>query len=139
MLSDPPFWWPGDSLSADRPHTAAFRVLTQHPVPFIAVAHDGAVVFASNAFADVLGCSCDAVTLMSYQDICSLLPPDETLFAVTRLGPDAIERVLRLGRATLFIKMLRSATGSAVAAGPVTRLENLVKRLSRVTQPRSSS
>jgi hypothetical protein len=129
MLSDPPLWWPGDSLSADPPRIAAFRVLRQHPVPFIAVAHDGVVVFASNAFADVLGCSCDAVTSMSYQDICSLLPPDETLFAVTRLGSNAIERVLQLGQATLFIKMLRSATGSAVAAALVTRLENLVARL----------
>jgi hypothetical protein len=34
---------------------------------------------------------------MSYQDICSFLPPDETLVAVGRL--------LQLGEATLFVKM----------------------------------
>jgi hypothetical protein len=69
---------------------------------------------------------------MSYEDICSILPPDETLVAVTRLGPNAIGRSLQLGAATLFVKMRRSAILSAADSGPVTLFEGLMKRLSRL-------
>jgi hypothetical protein len=69
---------------------------------------------------------------MSYEDICSFLPPDETLVAVTRLGPNTIGRLLQLGEATLFVKMRRSAILSAADSGPVTLFEGLMKRLSRL-------
>ena len=90
-----PLQWPGDSLIAESPEIPARRVLAQHPVPVIAVADDGAILFANTAFAEVLGCSRDAVTAISYDDICSALPADETLFAVTRLSPDTIGGLFR--------------------------------------------
>ncbi len=110
-------------------------MLTQHPVPVIAVADDGAVVFANAAFADVLACSCDAVTSLSYDDICALLPTDEILLAVTRLGPGPVGRVLELGQATLFVKIRRSAIISAANRVPITRFEGLLTRLARLTAP----
>lgn len=130
---------PGASLGAPPAEMTALRVLTEHPVPLLAVARDGAVVFANKAFADVLSCSCDAVTTISYADICSLLPPDETLFAVTQLSPDTIRRVLQLANATLFVKIRRSAIVSAAATGPITRLEGQLERLSRLTNRRGPS
>jgi hypothetical protein len=139
MLSGVPSERPGPSLSAGASQPSALRVLTQHPVPVLAVADDGSVVFANKAFADVLSCSCDAVTTISYEDICALLPADETLFAVTRLGPDTIGRLLQLGQATLFVKMRRSAIVSDAHSGPITRFEVLVERLSQLTEPRSPS
>ncbi len=69
---------------------------------------------------------------MSYGDICSVLPPDETLVAVARLGPNNLGRLLQLGEATLFVKMRRSAILSAADSGPVTLFEGLMKRLSRL-------
>jgi hypothetical protein len=137
MLADLPLQPPVASLSAEPPRMTPLRVLMQHPVPVIAVADDGAIVFANTAFADVLSCSCNAVTSMSYQDISSFLPPDETLVAVTRLGSDTIGRLLQLGEATLFVKMRRSAILSAADSGPVTLFEGLMKRLSQLTEPRS--
>jgi len=135
MLSGGPLQHPGDSLAAEPDHISALRVLTQHPVPVVAAADDGAVVFANTAFADVLSCSRDAVTSISYDDICSLLPPDEILLAVTRLGSGPIGRVLQLGQATLFVKMRRSAIISAATWSPVTRFEGLLTRLSRLAAP----
>ncbi len=132
MLSGVPLWRPGDSLSAEPPQISALRVLTQYPVPVVAVADDGAVVFANTAFADFLSCSCDAVTSSSYEDICSFLPPDETLIAVTRLEPDTIGRVLHLGQATIFVKMRRSAIVGAADSGPITLFDGLMKRLARL-------
>jgi nitrogen-specific signal transduction histidine kinase len=116
---------------------STLRVLTQHPVPVIAVADNGAIVFANTAFAEVLSCSRNAVTSMSYEDICSFLPPDETLAAVTRLSPNTIGRLLQLGEATLFVKMRRSAMLGGASAGPITRFEELLDRLSRLTHPGS--
>ena len=69
---------------------------------------------------------------MSYEDVCSVLPPDETLVVLTRLGTNTIGRLLLLGEATLFVKMRRSAILSAADSGPVTLFEGLMKRLSRL-------
>jgi PAS domain-containing protein len=126
MLAGEPLRRPGTSPSAEPPLTSPLRVLTQHPVPVVAAADDGALVFANTAFAKLFGCSRTAVTSMSYEDICSLLPPDETLVAVTRLGPNAIGRLLELGEATLFVKMRRSAILSAADSGPVMLFEGLM-------------
>ena len=106
MLSGDPSQRPGDSLIAESRQISALGVLEQCPVPVIAVADDGAVLFASAAFAHLLGCSCDALTCMSYEDIRSLLPTDETLFAVTRLGPNGFVGSLMLSsQATIFVKI----------------------------------
>lgn len=130
--------WPGDSLIAESREIPARRVLAQHPVPVIAVADGGAVLFANTSFAKVLGCSRDAVTSISYRDICSVLPTDETLFAVARLCPDTIGSLLRLGRATLFVKMRRSAVVSGADSVAVPLFEGLIERLSRLAEPRGA-
>ncbi len=134
MLAGEPLGRPGTPLSAEPPHMSPLRVLTQHPVPVIAVGDDGAIVFANTAFADVMSCSRNAVTSMSYEGVCAVLPPDETLVAVTRLGPNTIGRLLQLGEATLFVKMRRSAILSAADSGPVTLFEGLMTRLSRLAE-----
>jgi len=95
-------------------------------------------LFANTAFAEVLGCSCDAVTSISYEDICSVLPTDETLFAATRLCPDAIGSLLQLGQATIFVKMRRSAILSGADSDAVELFEGLMKRLSWLAEPRGA-
>ncbi|MDT5219321.1 MAG: hypothetical protein QOF15_1426, partial [Mycobacterium sp.] len=94
--------------------TPALRALEQYPVAAIAVADDGAVLFANTAFTNLLGCSGDALTSMSYAYICSTLPAGETLFAVARLCPDTIGRSLQFGQATCFVKMHQSALSNGV-------------------------
>jgi len=132
MLSGDPSQRPGDSLIAESRQISAHGVLEQCPVPVIAVADDGAVVFASAAFAHLLGCSCDALTCMSYEDICSLLPTDETLFAVTRLGPNGFVGSLMLSsQATVFVKMRKSATLSDADPDAVAMFEELTEHLAR--------
>ena len=121
-----------DSLLAETRQISALVVLEQCPVPVIAVADDGAVLFASAAFAHLLGCSCDALTCMSYDDICSLLPTDETLFAVTRLGPNAfVGRLMLSSQATVFAKMRKSATLNDADPDAIAMFEELTEHLSR--------
>jgi hypothetical protein len=132
MLLDDPLRRPGDSLIVESRQTSALGVLEQCPVPVIAVADDGAVLFASAAFAHLLGCSCDALTCMSYEDICSLLPTDETLFAVTRLGPNGfVGRLVLSSQATVFVKIRKSATLSAADPDAVAMFKELTEHLSR--------
>ena len=129
---------PRNHIGAEPPRISPLGVLTQHPVPVVAVADDGAVVFANTAFADFLSCSPDAVTASSFDDITSFLPADEILLAVTRLGDGPVGRVLQLGQATLFVKIRRSAIVNAANWGRITRFEGLLIRLSRLAAPPSS-
>ena len=69
MLQCGCFRRPSDSPIAESCQTPALPVLEQYPLPAIAVADDGAVLFADTALARVFGCSRDAVTFMSYEDI----------------------------------------------------------------------
>ena len=105
------------------------RALEQYPIAAVAVADDGAVLFANTAFAEVLGCSCDAVTSMSYADISCALPTDEALFAVTRLCPNTLGSSPQSGRATCFVKMRKLAIANGAASVAITAFEELMDRL----------
>ena len=130
LLSDP--WVPlAQSLVAESRRITVLGVLEQCPVPVIAVSDDGVVVFASAAFAHLFGYSCDAVTSMSYEDICSVLPADETLFPITRLSPDAVVDSLMLSsQATVFVKMRKSATLNAADPYAIAMFDELLEHLS---------
>ncbi len=108
------------------------RALEQYPIAAVAVADDGAVLFANTAFVEVLGCSCDAVTSMSYADIFCALPTDETLFAVTRLCPNTLGSSPHSGGATCFVKMRKLAVLNGTASVAITAFDELLERLSAV-------
>ncbi|MGA9489216.1 MAG: PAS domain-containing protein [Mycobacterium sp.] len=120
-----------NSLIAESCRLSALGVLKQCPVPVIAVAHDGTVLFANSAFAHFLDYSCEAITSLSYEDICSVLPADETLFAVTRLRPNVIGSLMLSGQVTVFVKMRRSAILSRNDSYAVAMCKELMERLSR--------
>jgi PAS domain S-box-containing protein len=127
--------WASDSPLAEPRQTPARLVLEQYPVPAIALADDGAVLFANTAFAAILGCSCDAVTSMSYEDIFSALPTGETLFAVARLRADTIGNLLHLGGSTFFAKMSKSAIMLGADLFAIATFEELMARLLALAEP----
>ena len=130
-MSEPVFFrrqsYPRVSESCQIPVLLA---LEQYPIAAVAVADDGAVLFANAAFAEVLGCSCDAVTAMSYADISCALPTDETLFAVSRLCPNTLGSSPQSGGATCFVKMRKLAVFNGTASVAITAFEELLERLS---------
>jgi hypothetical protein len=131
MLLDGPLQRTGDSLILDSRQPTALGLLEACPIPLVAVADDGTVLFANAAFAHFFDYSSDALTCMSHQAICSVLPADETLVAVTRLGPNAIKSLMLSGQATVFVKMRKSATLSAADPDAIAMLTKLMKHLSR--------
>jgi hypothetical protein len=122
---------PSDPPIAESRQTTALGVFERCSVPVIAVADDGTVLFANAAFAHSFDHSCDALTRMSYQDIRSVLPAGETLFAVTRLGPNTIKNLMLPGKATVFVKMRKSAIRSAADPDAIGMFKELMERLSR--------
>jgi PAS domain-containing protein len=97
--------------------TSALPALERVPVPAIALADDGSVLFANTAFAEILGCSRGAITSMSYEQIFYALPNEETLFGVARLRADSFGDLHHLDGSTIFAKMSKSAVMRR--AGPV--------------------
>ncbi|OBG30515.1 PAS domain-containing protein [Mycobacterium sp. 852002-51057_SCH5723018] len=108
----------------------ALLVLEQYPVPAIALADDGAVLFANTAFAEILGCSRHAVTSMSYEDIYSALPTEETLFAVGRLRANTIRSLWHLDGSTFFAKMSKLAMMRGAHSVAIATFDELIERLS---------
>src|SRR5208283_1749318 len=102
-------WRASDSPTVEPRQTPALPMLELFPVAAIALADDGAVLFANRAFAGILGCSRDAVTSMSYEEIFYALPTEETLFGVARLRADTIGDLQHLDGSTIFATMSKSA------------------------------
>jgi hypothetical protein len=124
MLLDDPLRRQGDSLIVESRQPTALGVLERCPIPVVAVTDDGTVLFANPAFAHFFDYSSDALTCMSHEAICSVLPADETLVAVTRLGPNAIKSLMLSGQATVFVKMRKSATLSAADPDAIAMLKS---------------
>ncbi|WP_077101774.1 PAS domain S-box protein [Mycobacterium terramassiliense] len=123
-----------DSPTVKPRQRPALSVLERIPVPAIALADDGAVLFANAAFAEILGCSRDAVTAMSYEEILHALPTEETLFRVARLRAEAIGELQHLDGSMIFAKMTKSAVIRRAGAVAIATFEQLVERLSRLAE-----
>jgi PAS domain-containing protein len=135
MIERRPSWELRDSPMAEPPATPALLVLEQYPVPAIALAQGGAVLFANTAFAEILGCSPDAVTALTYDDIVAALPPEETLFDVARLHADAITSLQHLDGSRFLVKMSKSARLHGADGIAIATFEQLVERLAGLAEP----
>lgn len=135
MLERRPSRWASDSPLAEPEQTSALLMLEQYPAPVIALADDGAVLFANTAFAEALGCSRDAVSSMSYEEIISALPIEETLFALARLRADTIGNLLHLDGSTFFAKMSKSAIMRGADSVAIATFEELLERLHGLAEP----
>jgi PAS domain S-box-containing protein len=57
-------------------------VLERIPVPVLAVAHDGSILFTNTAFAEMVGCEPDEVLSLHFQQIFQNAPISEPLLSV---------------------------------------------------------
>lgn len=112
MLQRRPSRLPRNPAMATPQEISALGILERFPIPTVAVADDGAVLFVNTAFASALGCSQDAVISMTCDDVTNALPPEETLIAVARLHADTIVELRHLAGTTLYAKI-----GKSVAMG----------------------
>jgi PAS domain S-box-containing protein len=68
----------------------ALVVLERFPTPVLAIAEDGAILFANGAFAEMLGYSAEEVLSLKFHQIFHAMPADESAVSVVRQHADLI-------------------------------------------------
>jgi PAS domain S-box-containing protein len=87
----------------------ALVVLERIPVPVLAIANDGALVFANSAFSDMVGRASQDVLSLTFDDVFHLPPTTEPLLSVVQaLANEVVELAHRDGSSVRAL-MSRSA------------------------------
>jgi PAS domain S-box-containing protein len=87
----------------------ALVVLARFPVPVLAIAEDGTILFANEAFADMLGYSAEVVTALKFREIFHTLPADESAVSVVRAHANLIVELLHQDGSIVRARMSKSA------------------------------
>ncbi len=87
----------------------ALVVLERIPVPVVAIAHDGTILFVNRAFADMLGYDQEAVLALKFEQIFHTLPVDESAVSAVRAHADLIVELLHMDGSTVRARMSKSA------------------------------
>jgi PAS domain S-box-containing protein len=84
-------------------------VLERFPVPVLAIAEDGTILFANSAFAEMLGHTKEAVLALKFDQIFHTLPADESAVSVVRAHADLVVELLHQDGSTVRARMGKSA------------------------------
>jgi PAS domain S-box-containing protein len=87
----------------------ALVVLERFPVPTLALAEDGAILFANAAFADMLGYTSDAITALKFPQIFDQVPADESAVSVVRAHADLVVQLVHRDGSIVRARMSKSA------------------------------
>ena len=87
----------------------ALVVLERLPVPVLAIAEDGTILFANGAFAEMLGHTTDAVLSLKFDQIFHTLPADESAVSAVRAHADLIVELVHQDDSTVLARMSKSA------------------------------
>jgi PAS domain S-box-containing protein len=99
----------GQSAMATLEQLPALVVLERIPVPVLAIAEDGSILFANRAFAEMLGYSTEAVVSLKFHEIFHTMPPDESPVSAVRALADLIVELAHVDGSTVRARMSRSA------------------------------
>jgi PAS domain S-box-containing protein len=87
----------------------ALVMLERFPVPVLAIAEDGTILFANKAFAEMLGHSAEAVTALKFPQVFHTLPAEESAVSVVRANADLIVELLHQDGSIVRARMSKSA------------------------------
>ena len=87
----------------------ALVVLERFPVPVLAIAEDGTILFANEAFAEMLGHSAEEVTALKFQQIFHTVPAEESAVSVVRAHADLIVELVHQDGSMVRARMSKSA------------------------------
>ncbi|WP_197514750.1 PAS domain-containing protein [Mycobacterium sp. 852013-50091_SCH5140682] len=87
----------------------ALVVLERFPVPVLAIAEDGSILFANTAFAEMLGHSAESVKAMKFAQIFHSLPDDESAVSVVRANAELVVDLVHQDRSIVRARMSKSA------------------------------
>jgi PAS domain S-box-containing protein len=84
-------------------------ILERMPVPSLAIARDGQILFANEAFADMVGYSTEQVLSMQFADLFHTLPTDESPVSVVRKYADQLVELRHAEGSMIRARMSKSA------------------------------
>jgi PAS domain S-box-containing protein len=87
----------------------ALVVLQRFPVPVLAIAEDGTILFANEAFADMLGYPAEVVKALKFREIFHILPAEESAVSVVRAHADLIVELVHQDGSIVRARMSKSA------------------------------
>lgn len=107
----------------------ALVVLDRLPVPVLAIAEDGAIVFANAAFADMLGYPPEAVTDLEFRQIFQTMPAEESAISVLRAHANLIVELLHQDGSVVRARMSKSALQRGSDPVALATFQDLTERL----------
>jgi PAS domain S-box-containing protein len=107
----------------------ALVVLERFPVPVLAIAEDGAILFANGAFADMLGYSAEAVTALKFRQIFHALPDDDSAVSVVRAHANLIVELVHQDGSIVRARMSKSALWRGDDPVALATFQDLTERL----------
>lgn len=87
----------------------ALVVLERFPVPVLAIAEDGAILFANGAFAAMLGYTPDTLLELKFHQIFHAMPADESAVKVVRQHADLVVELVHQDGSIRRVWMSKSA------------------------------
>lgn len=87
----------------------ALVVLERLPVPVLAVASDGQILFANTAFGDMVGRTAESVLRMRFDELFTTMAIDESVVAAVREHADLVVELRHSDGSTVRAWMSRSA------------------------------
>lgn len=87
----------------------ALVVLERFPVPALAIAEDGSILFANSAFAEMLGYSAEEVLSLKFDQIFPAMPADESALSLVRRHADLIVELVHQDGSLRRARMSKSA------------------------------
>lgn len=87
----------------------ALVVLERFPVPVLAIAEDGSILFANTAFAEMVGRDPENVKALRFAEIFHALPADDSAVSVVRAHADLIVELQHQDGSIVRARMSKSA------------------------------
>jgi PAS domain S-box-containing protein len=87
----------------------ALVVLARFPVPVLAIAEDGTILFANDAFAEMLGYPAEVVEALKFKEIVHTLPAEESAVSVVRAHANLIVELVHQDGSIVRARMSKSA------------------------------
>jgi PAS domain S-box-containing protein len=100
---------PGQSPMAILKQLPALVVLERIPVPVLAIAQDGTVLFANTAFSEMTGWASDEVLSLKFDDIFHLAPTTESPASVVQALANMVVELAHRDGSSVRALMSRSA------------------------------
>lgn len=107
----------------------ALVVLERLPVPVLAIAEDGTILFANAAFADMLGYTADAVKELKFRQIFHTMPADESAVTVMRAHANLIVELMHHDSSIVRARMSKSALQRGNDPVALATFQDLTERL----------